>query len=1266
MLSLKNFAKLIAISLSISMVSGIPAAMASDRYECTGGTYQIDEGLVSDLHECTGTVVLHSSARSIDSYSLFDSGVTSITLPEKFDNVNGLINSYPNTKLSEINVAPTNPLFSSRDGVLYEKDFSTLLRFPPGRTGSFSTLSETRILGGSSFSNTSLESLTLSEGLKQIDVFALFDSTKLKKLSFPSTLEDYFSSSIVFLSALETITVSPLNPKLAAINNSLIEKATGKLLIFPIVNLGEVCEIPANIKIIAYGALNRAPCTSVVFPSSLEEIEGGAFDGSEVRVLTIPLSVKTLGINPFYGAEKLQRIEVASGHTLFSSTDGVLFNKAGTEMLSYPEGNKRSEYTVPKKLEKGAEHLGMTKNLLDIRVEEESTFYKSVDGVLFDFAGETLIAYPGARTDNFYILPKGVKKVLDWSWLNVVQLISLDDPSSVDTTTTGRTVLGLEEGLLSLGNLYRNYRSGAESRISDLLRDVEAARTTDIDYRMTLERLSEFMAELDSESLSRTVACTGGTMNVDYSNFLRSASGCKGELTLPADLKGIYMYAFSDSNELTKLNIGPNVTSISDSIVVGADALTNISVDKENSYFTSVGGVLFNKAKTKLIAYPPALSADTYKIPEGVVEIKEDAFRGAKIQTIELPKSLTSLNSDPFINSLISAVKIPAELAVIDEGSFAHMPKLKEFVVSPGNADYKSLNGVLFDWQVKSLISYPPAKAEQSYIVPQGVTRIADYAFDSAPLTRITLADSIVELGSPAFRGSKIQELNIPASVETLSSSSFLGASELAKLTVANNNSSFTSIDNVLFTKNKEELIFYPPKRDGVSYKVPEGTKLIRIASLSSSPIKELTIPESISSLSEMLLAGTLIEKLNLSATLEGIDDWSFYDSYNLKEVTVPASNPFFKAVDGILYDKKSTKLIHIPYRSPIKNLTIPEGVKDLPQGSSKLSSFNLESISIPSSITGSLEGALGANFNLRTITVAEGNPSYVSKDGVLFDKGMKTMIYYPDKRGVAEYKVPESVTNFSESVRFADESLKKLTLSSALKEVSTSNFYSAAGIDTIIYDGTSASVKQILSGLDLNLTTTAEIEAKLLAEEEAKKKAAAELLAAERLVKAESEAKLAKEAQTKAETEAKLAKEAQTKAESEAKLAKEAQAAAESEAKLAKEAQAKAESEAKLAKEAQSKAESEAKLAKEAQAKAESEAKLASEMATQAEKQSKLQEEKSLASQQALTSLETQYKALEIELAKYKPSTITCKKGKTTRKVTAVNPKCPVGFKKS
>ena len=76
----------------------------------------------------------------------------------------------------------------------------------------------------------------------------------------------------------------------------------------------------------------------------------GAFafcDCTSLANITIPSSVTSIGDLTFSGCASLLSIEVSNGNRNYSSTDGVLFNKNKTELITYPLGKTDSEYAIP-------------------------------------------------------------------------------------------------------------------------------------------------------------------------------------------------------------------------------------------------------------------------------------------------------------------------------------------------------------------------------------------------------------------------------------------------------------------------------------------------------------------------------------------------------------------------------------------------------------------------------------------------------------------------------------------------------------------------------------------------------------------------------------------------------------------------------------------------------------------------------------------------------------------------------------------------------
>jgi hypothetical protein len=142
---------------------------------------------------------------------------------------------------------------------------------------------------------------------------------------------------------------------------------------------------------------------------------------------------------------------------------------------------------------------------------------------------------------------------------------------------------------------------------------------------------------------------------------------------IPASVRSIGNAAFQNSRELTSItfasgsqleSIGDNafrevaVTSITipasvTSIGVGAFAksftLASFAVAPGSTSFTVIDGALFNKSVTRLVAYPPANAAASFRIPDGIPGIEPATFTySSNLRSVVIPASVTSIGSEAF------------------------------------------------------------------------------------------------------------------------------------------------------------------------------------------------------------------------------------------------------------------------------------------------------------------------------------------------------------------------------------------------------------------------------------------------------------------------------------------------------------------------------------------------------------------------------------------------------------------------------------------
>jgi len=174
-------------------------------------------------------------------------------------------------------------------------------------------------------------------------------------------------------------------------------------------------------------------------------------------------------------------------------------------------------------------------------------------------------------------------------------------------------------------------------------------------------------------------------------------------------------------------NLAAAVTNVGEAFV-GA-TLSAITVDAANAYYAGTNGVLLDKSRTYLIAYPGGL-AGGYTIPASVTTIVSAAFE---------------------YSAGITNVSIGTNVISIGQSAFYDCANLLAITVNPTNLFYSSVNSVLFDKHLTDLIQYPSGLAG-SYLVPATVTNIESGAFgDSAGLVSVVLPDSVRSLGAQTF-----------------------------------------------------------------------------------------------------------------------------------------------------------------------------------------------------------------------------------------------------------------------------------------------------------------------------------------------------------------------------------------------------------------------------------------------------------------------------------------------------------------------------------
>ena len=428
------------------------------------------------------------------------------------------------------------------------------------------------------------------------------------------------------------------------------------------------------------------------------------------------------------------------------------------------------------------------------------------------------------------------------------------------------------------------------------------------------------------------------------------------DLTIGDDVKYLSTGAFSGCSSLTDITI-PDGVAIDWDVFKGCVSLKNVNVKSgNNSYtsvcgYTSVNGVLFSKDKTELVLYPAGKTDKIYNIPESVTNIGRYAFdHCVSLTNVTIPNNMDSIYEYAFNDCVnLTNIIIPDSVIIMGHGAFNGCTSLTEIKVATKNANYVSVNGVLYNKNKTTLMHYPAGKKDKNYKILDGVTSIDDWAFeDCTSLTSIAIPDSVTEIGDYAFSGcTSLTSITIPDSVTEIGWDAFNGCTSLTSITMPNN---VTSIRDSTF-EGCASL---------TSITIPDSVTEIGWEAFSRcTSLTSITIPDSVTKIGEGAFWGCIsLTSITIPDSVTEIGGSTFHNCANLTSITIP---------DGV------TSIGDGAFRfcTSLKSITIPESVTSI--GDCAFADCtSLTSITIPGSVTSIGDYALGFYIDYNTYNYAK------------------------------------------------------------------------------------------------------------------------------------------------------------------------------------------------------------------------------------------------------------------------------------------------------
>ena len=847
--------------------------------------------------------------------------------------------------LKDVVIASDNENYVAEDGVVYNKDKSTIVCLyaaPAVDENGVLTITASNLANNLYQNTRTIKKVVFSKNIVSIGSAAFKGCTNLTEIEFAKdsgSVEEIPTSAFEGCTSLTTITNIPASVKkigasafkgcsdLASItwgsgitelgasafeNSGLttislpvkLETLNGSVFKgTPAVKNPIAVTLPNTIKTLGASAFSGVKITSITLPEGLVTIGNNAFESSFsttacVKSIQIPSSVTTMGNNAFKGCSSLTEVKFATD-ALLTSMGNYVFS--GCTALT--------GITLPASLESlGTFAFSGCSKLAEVKFEK---------GIKIDAIKSS--AFASCKVLKSITIPEGVKTIADKAFEKCAALETVKLPDTLEIIggekSSGYTFsecaklahIELPDSLTYMG-MFTFYKSGLEEIVipnnvqfltrTNKLPSVEANKNYQSGYHQVIADSK------DEEYTSYQESKITGYMSGQFaycSNLTK--------VTLPANLEAIGAYVFYKTPKLTDVtftgykntgNALPNslkelcgfifAQSGVDSIKVTSDATLYANVFADSSLADVDLGVCNSMAELPkgTFSYTPQLN--TVVMPQNLSIIGESAFEESGIVNVDIPVTVAMINKRAFRKSAIVMINLSNVVSYQASTNDSYVNTTLRGAAANGKnysagifADCKNLTTVILGNKVDTLPKYMFKGCEKltGINIPEAVTTIGEKCFYDSGLLSVNIPENVTFIGDAALLTSSL----LYASEE--------GGAATTHINIDPKNTTYFMNGNQLMVRgedgNETSAYFTFASEDGTTITVADGVTRITSHMFQNYPdVKKIILPKSVKVLENGAFDCCFNLETVVMPAVEVIEQWAFNGCIKLNYLELP------------------------------------------------------------------------------------------------------------------------------------------------------------------------------------------------------------------------------------------------------------------------------------------------------------------------------------------------------------------------------------------